>query len=108
MRIKAFEKEALTTGGPPVYFYQNTSLGGRLTVGLQTLDLRIGVRIPASQPFIRDNLRPYRSHFKYSGKEWSSSTWSGAELPARPITRSRPLLTSLRICVFIGPHLTTG
>jgi hypothetical protein len=27
-------------------------LGGRLTVRLQTLDLRIGVRIPASQPYI--------------------------------------------------------
>lgn len=25
-------------------------LGGRLTVGQQTLDLRVGVRIPASQP----------------------------------------------------------
>ena len=30
-------------------------MGGRLTVGLQTLDLRIGVRIPASQPFIRQH-----------------------------------------------------
>ena len=30
-----------------------TLLGGRLTVRLQTLDLRIGVRIPASQPLKR-------------------------------------------------------
>ena len=40
----------LTKSAPPIYFYQSASLGGRLTVGLQTLDLRIGVRIPASQP----------------------------------------------------------
>jgi hypothetical protein len=31
-------------------------LGGRLTVRLQTLDLRIGVRIPASQPYIPKDL----------------------------------------------------
>ena len=31
-------------------------MGGRLTVGLQTLDLRIGVRIPASQPLTRKDL----------------------------------------------------
>ena len=30
--------------------YDFPLLGGRLTVRLQTLDLRIGVRIPASQP----------------------------------------------------------
>ena len=30
--------------------YQLALLGRRLTVRLQTLDLRIGVRIPASQP----------------------------------------------------------
>ena len=47
-----FEKEALTSSVPRVYFYPNVPLGGRLTVGLQTLDLRIGVRIPASQPFL--------------------------------------------------------
>ena len=28
------------------------SLGGRLMVRLQTLDLRIGVRVPASQPLL--------------------------------------------------------
>ena len=50
MCVKEFEKEALTSAWPPVYFYQKVPLGGRLTVGLQTLDLRIGVRIPASQP----------------------------------------------------------
>ena len=52
MRVKEFRKEALTSAWPPVYFYLSAPLGGRLTVGLQTLDLRIGVRIPASQPFI--------------------------------------------------------
>ncbi len=31
---------------------KTSALGGRLTVGLQTLDLRIGVRIPASQPIL--------------------------------------------------------
>lgn len=33
------------------------SLGGRLMVRLQTLDLRIGVRVPASQPLIRKDFR---------------------------------------------------
>ena len=56
MCVKEFEKEALTSALPPVYFYQKVPLGGRLTVGLQTLDLRIGVRIPASQPIIRKHL----------------------------------------------------
>ena len=32
-------------------------LGGRLTVGLRTLNPPIGVRIPASQPKILNNLR---------------------------------------------------
>jgi hypothetical protein len=32
-------------------------LGGRLMVRLQTLDLRIGVRVPASQPVRIDILR---------------------------------------------------
>jgi hypothetical protein len=51
MRVRAkIEKETLTSACPAIYFYQNVPLGGRLTVGLQTLDLRIGVRIPASQP----------------------------------------------------------
>jgi hypothetical protein len=36
-------------------------LGGRLMVRLQTLDLRIGVRVPASQPFIL-LLLDYGSH----------------------------------------------
>src|ERR1700744_4872547 len=31
---------------------KNVLLGGRLMVRLQTLDLRIGVRVPASQPFL--------------------------------------------------------
>ena len=35
------------------------SLGGRLMVRLQTLDLRIGVRVPASQPLIRQNLAAF-------------------------------------------------
>ncbi len=33
------------------------SLGGRLMVRLQTLDLRIGVRVPASQPLIPNKFR---------------------------------------------------
>src|SRR5450755_582811 len=35
-------------------------LGGRLTVRLQTLDLRIGVRIPASQPVLGSPRKPKR------------------------------------------------
>ena len=33
------------------YVNSNSLLGGRPMVGLQTLDLAIGVRVPASQPF---------------------------------------------------------
>ena len=41
---------------PPFVTMSSTTsrmLGGRLMVRLQTLDLRIGVRVPASQPFFR-------------------------------------------------------
>ena len=39
-------------------------LGGRPTVGLQTLDLPIGVRIPASQPILQSlKLRILEIHF---------------------------------------------
>ena len=41
MCVKEFEKEALTSAWRPVYLYQNAPLGGRLTVGLQILDLFI-------------------------------------------------------------------
>ena len=44
------KKDLLTARAWGDYLYKSTALGGRLTVGLQTLDLRIGVRIPASQP----------------------------------------------------------
>src|SRR5216683_1324375 len=37
------------------------SLGGRLMVRLQTLDLRIGVRVPASQPIILKDLPGFMS-----------------------------------------------
>ncbi len=47
------------------------ALGGRLTVGLQTLDLRIGVRIPASQPTPQAGfLPPIR---RALGKPWSAA-----------------------------------
>ena len=39
-------------------YYSRFLLGGRLTVRLRTLDPPIGVRIPASQPFIMRKLRP--------------------------------------------------
>ena len=55
-------------GGPPLQLRRLTSggsirkfkfllLGGRPMVGLQTLDLAIGVRVPASQPHRFKHLR---------------------------------------------------
>ena len=52
--------------------------------------------------------RPYFSHFRNTGSEWSWSTWSGAELPAKPIIRKWRAEASLICCVPIGPHFRTG
>jgi hypothetical protein len=47
-------KEALVYArfdiGRQTYVHSDSLLGGRPMVGLQTLDLAIGVRVPASQP----------------------------------------------------------
>ena len=44
------EQEILSPGSPAAKIKALPPVGGRLMVRLQTLDLRIGVRVPASQP----------------------------------------------------------
>ncbi len=57
--------------------YSNQSLGGRPTVGLQILDLPIGVRIPASQP---------NFHLPHSPAETASQFRAASRLTIRRLT----------------------
>ena len=56
-RVSGVDRRAkLTTRGVARKFQLPRLLGGRPMVGLQTLDLAIGVRVPASQPKTFKNL----------------------------------------------------
>ena len=56
MGRRAIRLDWLTTG-PSIRKLKFPLLGGRLTVGLRTLNPPIGVRIPASQPHAINELR---------------------------------------------------
>ena len=67
---KQFPRKRLTTRGGTVALPNakiRLPLGGRLTVRLQTLDLRIGVRIPASQPTQAVSACPANVTFRLDG-----------------------------------------
>src|SRR5262249_25810120 len=57
------------------------SLGGRLTVRLQTLDLRIGVRIPASQPIKSYKPKSFRHYASRSDSPGTGDHHHSIEAP---------------------------
>jgi hypothetical protein len=82
----------------PVYLW--FILGGRSTVGQQTLDLLIGVRIPASQPLLfnqhttvsrRDRFRRLLNNGRHRRRARSPRLVSSSELQRRAACRGRRL-----------------
>src|SRR5689334_11095476 len=77
-------------------------LGRRLTVRLQTLDLRIGVRIPASQPEFPQNPRPHRKKAKLrrdakSGRPQREAPSQNHNFLTEPLLLRTPRLRNLKV-----------
>ena len=84
-------RSELTTSRPIRKFVQvSIILGGRPMVGLQTLDLAIGVRVPASQPIRMNKLwaasrLPVLALYHYrvtALRIASQSLWASASIPS--------------------------